>query len=555
MGSGNFIGAMPDSIYANSKYTGIEMDHTTAAIARLLYPQQNIIQADYSKQKLPHNFFDLAIGNPPFADIQILADPEYKKNRFSLHDYFFAKSLDRVRTGGLMVFITSRYTMDKVDDKARAYLSQRADLVGAVRFPQTAFLQHSGTEVVTDVLFFRKKQEGVETSGFAWGELAEVQTPEGTAKINQYFAEHPEMVLGRNSLQGTMYGPNQYTVLPNEGSIDEQFSDALKNLPASIYTPAAVLSPAEQVQVASERDFNPKNRKEGGIYLDDSGQLRVVEHGTGKLLSEVRKLSKRDVEWLKAYIPLRDAVKQAKADQWNDGNWEKSLKEMNKLYKAFVKQFGNLKAYTLKNETDVDEDGIEIVTTTKKFTNDRLFKIDVEGQMVAALESVGDDGIIRQAAFLSGRTIAKPAPPKIETLADALAVSIDQLGKFSIDHVAELANLPVEQAVEGLGDMIYQTPNGKWLMADQYLSGNVVRKLEEATIAAKADPKFQRNVEALQNVQPKPLSYTEISVKMGVTWLDIAVIEEFANEVLGIPLIVDAFAKAQKSPVFSLVTY
>lgn len=538
MGSGNFMGAMPDSIYANSKYTGIEMDHLTAAIAKQLYPQQNILQADYVKQKLPRDFFDLAIGNPPFADVKILADPEYKKHRFTLHDYFFAKSLDRVRPGGLMVFITSRYTMDKVDDKARAYLSERADLVGAVRFPQTAFLQHSGTEVVTDVLFLRKKQEGVESTGYAWSELAEVQTPEGPVKINQYYAEHPEMVLGKNSMKGTMYGPNQYTVLPDEGNIDDQFAAALKNLPQDIYSPP-VETTRESKAVSHDRDFNPKLKKEGGIYLDDDGLLRRVEHGSGVVLSDIKKLSARDKEWLTAYIPLRDAIKQAKYDQWNDGDWQKSLKEVNRLYQAFVKQHGNLQAFKLRNKTEQDEDGNEQVVSTRIFVNDNLFKLDTEGPIVRALEVIDDNGNIKPSAFLSGRTISKPAPPKIEGLTDALAVSIDQLGKFDIDHVAKLAGMKREQALEELGDLVYQTPRGKWLMADQYLSGNVVRKLEEAKVAAAADQKYQRNVEALQKVQPKPLTHTDISVKLGATWLDPGVIEEFAAEVLEIPISVE----------------
>jgi N12 class adenine-specific DNA methylase len=535
MGSGNFIGAMPDSIYTSSKYTGIEMDHLTASIAKYLYPQQNILQADYTKQKLPHNFFDLAIGNPPFADTPILSDPEYRKNKFSMHDYFFAKTIDRVRPGGLMVFVTSRYTMDKVDDKARAYLAERADLVGAVRLPQTAFLQHSGTEVVTDILFFRKKVEGSNIEGFAWNELKEIQTPEGPAKINEYYADHPEMILGTSSLKGTMYGANQYTVLPREGNIDEQFAAALENLPGYIYSPAS--KPAEVVKEAvAERDFNPTLKKEGGVYLNKNGVLMRVEQGAGQQLDNLKKLSKRDREWLTDYVPLRDAVKQAKYDQWQDSGWEKSLQKVNKLYQAFIKKHGRLQEFTSIDKTEQDEDGNDVVKSSRRFKNAALFKIDTEGVVVEALEYIDDDGNIKEAAFLKDRTIRKPEPPQIKTLTDALAVSLDQTGVFDLDHISELAKISRNEVIDGLGDMVYETTAGEWQLADEYLSGDVVRKLEEAEQAARMDDKYKRNVEALTKVQPRPLTNSDISVKLGATWLDHGIIEEFADDVLEVPV-------------------
>lgn len=535
MGSGNFIGAMPDSIYGASRYTGLEMDHLTASIAKYLYPQQNILQADYTKKKLPSNFFDLAIGNPPFGKIPILTDPEYKKFKFPIHDYFFAKTIDQVRPGGLMVFVTSRYTMDKVDDKARAYLADRADLLGAVRLPQTAFAQHSGTEVVTDILFLRKHEPGVETAGEMWKGLKEVQTPEGPVSINEYYADRPEMILGRNSLQGSMYGANQYTVLPNDGSIDEQFAAALENLPESIYSSARVPAEQQRAQVA-ELDFNPKIKKEGGVYLNDDGVLMRVEHGAGQQLDTLDRFSKRDMEWLSDYVPLRDALKQAKADQWNDGDWELSLKEVNRRYKEFVSKHGRILEYTTIEKITQDEDGNDAKTVTRKFKNNSLLKKDTEGALVFALEAIDDNGIIKEAAFLKERTIRKPDPPQVKTLSDALAVSLDTLGSFDLNHVAELANVSRQEVIEGLGDLVYETTDGAWQLSDEYLSGNVVRKLEEAEQAARMDDRFKRNVEALSKVQPKPLTNKDISVKLGSTWLDPGVIEEFASEVLGAPM-------------------
>jgi len=340
VGVGNFIGLIPDSMRKGSKYTGVEMDNVTALIAKHLYPQQNIIHGDFSKTQLPKNFFDLAIGNPPFSDLKILADPEYRDKRFSLHEYFFAKSIDRTRPGGLLVFVTSRYAMDKVDDKARKYLADRADLIGAIRLPQTAFKQHAGTEVVTDVIFLRKRAMGETPAGAAWNSLKEVQTPEGPTLINEYFADRPEMVLGRNSLQGKMYRSDEYTVLPFDGNIEDHFAKAAEHLPGGIYDSSK--SPTAEIEKgAVERDFNPKNKKEGGLYVNDKGQLMQVDYGSGVLFDKDKhKIDEKGVPWLKDYCGLRDVLKQAQYDQLTDGaSGGNTLRgPRKKEYKDFVKK-------------------------------------------------------------------------------------------------------------------------------------------------------------------------------------------------------------------------
>ncbi len=534
MGSGNFLGAMPDELHAVSRYTGVEMDHLTAKIAGYLYPEQHILQADYTKQKLPENFFDVAIGNPPFAKIEVLSDPQYRKQKFSLHDYFFAKTLDRVHPGGLMVFITSRYTMDKVNDKARAWLNDRADLLGAIRLSQAAFKQHSGTDVVTDVLFFRKKIAGEATKGEAWGELAEVSTPEGPFKINEYYAHYPEMVLGAHSGKGKMQNRTepQYTVLPREGDIDEQFAAAVAQLPKNVYSIVAS-SPERQKAAVAERDFNPKLKKEGGIYLNDDGVLMSVEQGAGQQLDTMQRVSAKDKVWLTDYVALRDAVKQAKADQWHEGPWEKSLKAAEKLYRAFVKTHGKINEFTVHEKLEEDEDGNRITTEIRRFKNSRLIKIDTEGNIVGSLEKIDDNGKIVDGDFFKGRTVRKPDVPDIKSVSDALAVSLDTTGELDLSHVAELAGLSRAEAIESLGDLVYQVPGGDHVLADEYLSGDVVTKLAEAEQAAYADERFLRNVKALSEVQPKPLTNRDISVKLGATWLQPEVMGAFSEEVLG----------------------
>ncbi|MBV9216575.1 MAG: hypothetical protein JO053_10385, partial [Acidobacteria bacterium] len=362
MGIGLFPVAAPKALMDKSRYTGVEMDPLTARIAHYLLPDQAILHNDFVKQKLPKNHFDVAIGNPPFADIKITDDPEYKKLRLHLHDYFFAKSLDRVKPGGLLVFVTSKGTMDKQNDKARQYMADKADLLGAIRMPQTAFKENAGTEVVTDVLFFRKRLPGEEPAGQAWTDLKPLELTYNdkyrgeqtvTQHINEYYVDHPEMVLGKHSLEGSMYGPNQYTV-EGRGDIDQQFRDAIKNLPSGVF--AGQKKSQDIVQKTYERDWDPKAKKEGSLYVHDDGRLMIRESGAGVEVDAVKKLSPSEKKWLTSYVGLRDALKQAQYDQLHaedavkEGevptDWEASLKTLNDTYDAFVKKHGNILAFT-----------------------------------------------------------------------------------------------------------------------------------------------------------------------------------------------------------------
>jgi len=539
MGTGNFAGIMPDGVYNKSSYTGIEFDNLTAAIAKQLYPRQNIVHGDYTRQKFPNNFFDLAIGNPPFSQTKILVDPDYKKYAFSLHDYFFAKTIDKVRPGGMLVFVTSHYTMDKVDDRARAYLAERADLIGAIRLPQTAFKESAGTEVVTDVLFLRKRDAGQELGGHPWTKIEEVDVENEEKKfVNEYFVAHPEMVLGSHSAKGSMYGKNEYTVLPKAGDIEEHFATAIKNLPENIYSIAK--RPAqEQKEIVVERDWNPKNKKEGGIYLSDKGELMRVSYGAGKPLSADAKLTPKETEWLKDYIPLRDLLKQARYDQFTDGDWEKSLAELNKVYDKFVKKHGKIKTFIITERKEKDEDGSVQVVEYRRYKFERLALEDVEGPLVLALERVTEEGDIVKDHILLGRTIKRPERGEIKSMGDALAVSLDEKGRLDLAHIAELLKQPEEGIAEQLGNLVYENPTGTWELADEYLSGDVVTKLEEAEAAAKADPKYLRNVDALVNVQPKPLTARDVTVSLGSSWVNKDYIEQFSAEVLGTPLTVE----------------
>lgn len=534
MGVGLFPIAAPETVADNIHYVGIEMDGMTAAIARQLLPQASVVHGDFVQHKLPRDFFDLAIGNPPFSRNTVLTDPEYRKRRFLLHDYFFAKSLDRVRPGGLLVFVTSKGTMDKGSDKARQYLGDRADLLGAVRLPQTAFKHNAGTEVVTDVLFLRKREDGQSAGGEPWMGLAEVDTPEGKALVNEYFAAHPEMVLGRHSLKGSMYGgEKEYTVMPLDGDLEAHFREAVSRLPEGVYSEAPAAGEEVSTHRTIERDFNPTTRKEGALYLDDAGEVRRVEDGAGVAIAELAGLAPDKAAWVKGFTQLKQLVRQAQYDQLNDGDWEGSLKALNKAYDAFVREHGPIKAFSEHERTTKNDAGEDVTQTYRRFKNGPLSKLDYEGSVVESLEIVTPEGKIIKSPFLLDRTIRKPARPEINGPKDAFFVSLNDRGVVDLDHVAGLAGQPRAEVIEALGDLIYEAPGGKWQTGDEYLSGDVVAKLAEAETAAAGEPRFERNVKALLAVQPKPLAPDEITVGLGSPWVPENVVRDFARETLG----------------------
>lgn len=561
MGHGNFPMTAPADIKDAIAYTGIEMDHLTALIGRQLVQGGLVLRADFTKQKMPNDSFDIAIGNPPFSQTVITADPDYRKQRFRLHDYFFAKTIDKVRPGGLLAFVTSAGTMNKGSEDARRYIADRADLLGAVRLPDTAFLQNAGTEVVTDIIFLRKRLPGEEAGGEEWMKLEEIQAPtEGGESapvlVNEYFVRHPEMVIGEHQLIGSRYSDKKYNVRLREGEeLPALLGKALGRLPSGIYTKADVRRDRALNIAAAERDLSPDNHKEGGLYLRD-GKVMVTRNGAGVDLSVVEQLKPREVEWVADSIGLRDALKQTLSDQRaNNAQWPTSLRALDAAYQAFVAKHGPINAFTESERIAryyVDDIGEEVALkdgqeppegyaaqertiTTRRYKNKRLLSIDVESPLLMALEVENENGEMVGARQLKERSIAPPAEPKIESTADALLVSLNRRGFLDVEEVAELAGVSTEQAIADLGDRIYQSPiDGSWTMADAYLSGDVVTALEEAEAAARRDPAYVRNVDALRAVQPRKLLPREITVNLGATWISNDVVNRFASEVLGL---------------------
>jgi N12 class adenine-specific DNA methylase len=543
MGIGTFNMLMPEGMHKTSKYTGIEFDAPTALIAKLLSPSQNMLHDDFIKRMLPKDFFDLAIGNPPFSKTKIVADPEYAKYGFSLHDYFFAKSLDRVRPGGLLVFVTSHFTMDKQAEKARKYMADRADLLGAIRLPSTAFGANAGTSVVTDVIFLRKRMPGEQPAGAAWNEVGTIETKDGTAVVNRYFVEHPEMVLGQQRLSGNrddqdryisgLRGVNEYTVVSYDASTEEiegKFAAAVNNLPQNVYS--VLNRPAKDIKAETAKiDFDPTIRREGVIYKAKDGTLMRVAQGVGVPIAAELKLTPKDEAWFDGYLGLRDLVNAARAAQFADGDWQKALKTLNKAYDKFRKEHGPINDFRTMVRKSTDEDGATVESESRIFKNKRLYREDYDSSIVTQLETINEEGQIIKAPFLEGRTVGKPVSREIKTIGDALAVSLDERGALDLDDIAQRLAISRAEAIESLGNQIYETPQGEWQLADEYLSGNVVAKLGEAEVAARVNPALERNLKALYAVQPEPLGPSNISVKLGAPWVPESVISAFAEEI------------------------
>lgn len=349
-----------------------------------------------------------------------------------------------------------------------------------------------------------------------------------STQVNEYYINNPAMVLGHHSDEGTHYRRGGYTVKPFEGQdLRVLFRERIGGVPFDIES--YLDAPKEPAQ---DRDFTPPphTHKEGALYLDDAGELRRVESGSGVLLSEVEtKLNDKDLAWLKDYVSLKERIKETQQAQLHDGDWEAALAGLDAEYAAFTKKHGKILAYT--NAGSKNKAGE--VTCYRRWKNKKRWRVDLEAPLAFALEDIREDGGIAKAPFLLGRTIKQPVRPQINCVADALAISLNEIGRLDLTHIAELYGVSVEQAVAELGERIYQTPTGEWLTADEYLSGFVIDKLEEAQAAVKLNPALQRNIDALLKVQPAPLPVTQITATLGANWIPPEVVEAFCEDVLG----------------------
>ena len=510
MGVGNFFGMLPDTMQ-DSRLYGVELDSITGRIAQKLYPQADITVAGFETTDR-RDFYDLAVGNVPFGNYKV-ADKAYNKLGFSIHNYFFAKAIDQVRPGGIVAFVTSRYTMDSKDSTARKHMAERADLLGAIRLPNNAFKANAGTEVVSDIIFLQKRDRPIDHEP-DWVQLG--KTEDGFA-INQYFVDHPEMVLGQLTMESTQYG-HDLTVAPIEGtSLADQLAEAVQHIEGN-YTAVEIAAPdvadAEAQRKTLPADPTVKNFSytvvDGEIYYRENSIMTQIE------------LSDNAKGRVAGMVELRQIVNELIDQQLNDfpdEDIKASQAKLNAAYDAFTAKYG--------------------LINDKK--NARLFDDDSSYYLLCSLENLDENKNLKSKADMFTKRTIRPerVVTSVDTPSEALAVSIGEHGKVDLPYMAELLGTPgnCERITTELSGVIFKDPaadaddpEAGWQTADEYLSGNVRDKLRMAQLAAESRPEFKVNMEALEKAQPKDLEASEIDVRLGATWLAPSIVQQFMME-------------------------
>ena len=529
MGVGNFFGMLPDTMQ-DSRLYGVELDSITGRIAKMLYPQADITVAGFETTDR-RDFYDLAVGNVPFGQYKV-NDKAYNKLGFSIHNYFFAKAIDQVRPGGVVAFVTSRYTMDSKDSTARKHMAERADLLGAIRLPNNAFRANAGTDVVSDIIFLQKRDRPIDHEP-DWVQLG--KTEDGFA-INQYFVDHPEMVLGVLSTESTQYGREELTVAPLEGtSLADQLAEAVQHIEGQ-YAEVEVETP-DIADAENEKHIlpaDPEVKNFSYTVVDDEVFYRENSVMTQVELSDTAKGR------VTGMVELRQIVNeliQQQLEDYPDEDIKETQERLNAAYDAFTAKYG------LLNDRK----------------NGRLFEQDSSYYLLCSLENLDEQGQLKsKAAMFTKRTIRpERTVTSVDTPSEALAVSIGEHGKVDLPYMAELLGTPGEygRITTELSGVIFKDPaadptdpEAGWQMADEYLSGDVRAKLRMAQFAAETNPEFAVNVEALTKAQPRELEASEIDVRLGATWLDPDIIQKFMTETFQIPYYLRHAVKVRYSP-------
>ncbi len=529
MGVGNFFGMLPTSM-ADSRLYGVELDSITGRIAKKLYPQADITVAGFETTDR-RDFYDLAVGNVPFGQYKV-NDKAYNKLGFSIHNYFFAKAIDQVRPGGVVAFVTSRYTMDSKDSTARKHMAERADLLGAIRLPSNAFRANAGTDVVSDIIFLQKRDRPIDHEP-DWVQLG--KTEDGFA-INQYFVDHPEMVLGVLSTESTQYGREELTVAPLEGiSLADQLAEAVQHIEGQ-YTAAEVDDPDIAEEEAARRTLPADPEVKNFSYTVVDGEVFYRENS---VMTQVE-LSDTAKGRVTGMVELRQIVNELIDQQLNDypdEDIKATQAKLNAAYDAFTAKYG------LLNDRK----------------NGRLFEQDSSYYLLCSLENLDEQGQLKsKAAMFTKRTIRpERTVTSVDTPSEALAVSIGEHGKVDLPYMAELLGTPGEygRITTELSGVIFKDPaadptdpEAGWQMADEYLSGDVRAKLRMAQFAAETNPEFAVNVDALTKAQPRELEASEIDVRLGATWLAPEIIQKFMTETFQIPYYLRHAVKVRYSP-------
>ena len=529
MGVGNFFGMLPDTMQ-DSRLYGVELDSITGRIAKKLYPQADITVAGFETTDR-RDFYDLAVGNVPFSQYKV-NDKAYNKLGFSIHNYFFAKAIDQVRPGGVVAFVTSRYTMDSKDSTARKHMAERADLLGAIRLPNNAFKANAGTEVVSDIIFLQKRDRPADIEP-AWVQLG--KTEDGFA-ISQYFVDHPEMVLGELTTESTQYGREELTVSPIEGAnLSDQLAEAVQHIEGQ-YTEVEVDTPDIAEEETTRRTLPADPEVKNFSYTVVDGEVFYRENS---VMTQVE-LSDTAKGRVTGMVELRQIVNeliQQQLEDYPDEDIKAAQERLNAAYGDFTAKYG------LLNDRK----------------NGRLFEQDSSYYLLCSLENLDEQGQLKsKAAMFTKRTIRpERTVTSVDTPSEALAVSIGEHGKVDLPYMAELLGTPGEygRITTELSGVIFKDPaadptdpEAGWQMADEYLSGDVRAKLRMAQFAAETNPEFAVNVDALAKAQPRELEASEIDVRLGATWLDPDIIQKFMTETFQIPYYLRHAVKVRYSP-------
>ena len=510
MGVGNFFGMLPDSM-ADSRLYGVELDSITGRIAQKLYPQADITVAGFETTDR-RDFYDLAIGNVPFGQYKV-NDKAYNKLGFSIHNYFFAKTIDQIRSGGVIAFVTSHFTMDSKDSSARKYMAERANLLGAIRLPNDAFKANAGTEVVSDIIFLQKRDRPADIEP-AWVQPG--QTEDGFT-LNSYFVEHPEMVLGRLEMESTQYG-HDLTVAPIEGaSLAKQLAEAVQHIEGQ-YTAVEIAAPDVADAEAQRKTLPADPAVKNFSYTVVDGEIYYRENS---IMTQIE-LSDNAKGRVAGMVELRQIVSELIDQQLNDfpdEDIKASQEKLNAAYDAFTAKYG--------------------LINDKK--NARLFDDDSSYYLLCSLENLDENRQLKSKADMFTKRTIRPerVVTSVDTPSEALAVSIGEHGKVDLPYMADLLGTPgdYERITTELSGVIFKDPaadaddpEAGWQTADEYLSGNVRDKLRMAQLAAESHPEFKVNVDALEKAQPKDLEASEIDVRLGATWLDPSIVQQFMME-------------------------
>lgn len=514
MGTGNFFGFMPKEIAEGSRLYGVELDNLTGRIAAKLYPQANVQIKGFEDTTFPNDKFDIIVGNVPFGGYGV-ADPDYNRYNFKVHDYFLAKSLDKVRPGGIVAIITSKGTMDKLNLGARKYVAERAELLGAIRLPNNAFKQTAGTEAVADILFFRKRADRItDLSREEW--LGTGRTAEGY-EINNYFISHPQMILGKLSEEHGLYGGIDITVKPDDRDLKTALTEAIQNLPQSFYINPET-PPIEEG--TTEVDYNVKPF----CYKAENGRL-YMRVGEGMEEQAIPKSPKDAYQRICGMIALREElhhILDIQISGCSDEVLEREQWRLNSRYDLFVKKYGCLNSQT----------------------NTKLFKDDGDSALLFAAENVNEETkAVTKADIFYKRTI-RPyvVPTSTDDPFEALQISKNERGRVDIAYIEELTGKDYDTVLSELGTAVFRDPEqvkagdkySGFVTNEEYLSGQVANKLDLARAIAEEHPEYKKNVEALEGVQPEKLTASDISVRLGATWVDSKYYKQFYLELLGI---------------------